>query len=249
VALLPQPAAVIAHAKKGSLKLGYAVVTQNHALTPSKNSSSEKAQFSVHLSNSALTEFESLRDGRNFELELALDALAVISNSEEPVSLTRDTYPFPISHEDWANVLQQVGYCETLVTELRIPTSGPDSTASGRKRLGAAVAARNNGSYAEAMRICRISLDELKQAGFAGKAPQDIAEFLQQNAGTMSQAERFAALQVALKLFLSPASHANAPDEEYSREDAELAIAMVAAMLRLAPQHGTEANFAYEPNK
>lgn len=36
--------------------------------------------------------------------------------------------------------------------------------------------------------------------------------------------------------FLSPAHHDGVPDEEFSREDADLAIAMTAALLRLAPR-------------
>jgi hypothetical protein len=103
-----------------------------------------------------------------------------------------------------------------------------------------AVHARNDGSYAEAMRRCRIALDELKTAGFAGKSPADVARFLQDKAGTMSQHERLSALRLALQLFLSPTHHANAPEDHYTREDAELAIAMTAALLRLAPQWGPE---------
>lgn len=131
-------------------------------------------------------------------------------------------------------------YCDTLVTELRLPTSGPESTARDRQRLAQAVIARNDGGYAEAMRRCRIALDELKSSGFGGKGPTEVARFLQDKAGTMSQSERLSALQLALQLFLSPTHHANAPEEHYTREDAELAIAMTAALLRLAPAIATE---------
>jgi hypothetical protein len=85
------------------------------------------------------------------------------------------------------------------------------------------------------MRGCRLALDELENAGFGGKAPHDVVHFLAERARTLSGSERFSALKVALQVFLSPAHHANAPDEHYSREDAELAIAMTAALLRLAP--------------
>jgi hypothetical protein len=56
----------------------------------------------------------------------------------------------------------------------------------------------------------------------------------------MSQVERFSALQLALQVFLSPTHHANAPEEHYTREHAELAIAMTAALLRLAPTTAAE---------
>ena len=126
---------------------------------------------------------------------------------------TTDTYAFKVSREQWVALLGSVGYCDTLVTELRLPTSGPESTARGRQRLAQAVSARNDGSYAETMRRCRIALDELRNAGFGGKAPTEIARFLQEKAGTMSPSERFSALQLALRLFLSPTHHANASEE------------------------------------
>lgn len=60
------------------------------------------------------------------------------------------------------------------------------------------------------------------------------------HARSLSQAERFSALQTAMQLFLSPAHHDGTPDEEFSREDADLAIAMTAALVRLAPRWCSE---------
>jgi hypothetical protein len=54
------------------------------------------------------------------------------------------------------------------------------------------------------------------------------------------KSERFSALQIAMQLFLSPAHHDSVPDEEFSREDADLAIAITAALLRLAPRWGAQ---------
>jgi hypothetical protein len=56
--------------------------------------------------------------------------------------------------------------------------------------------------------------------------------------GTVSRGE------IAMQLFLSPAHHDGVPDEEFSREDADLAIAMTAALLRLAPRWGADSTEA-----
>ncbi|MDX2054767.1 MAG: hypothetical protein SFV15_20360 [Polyangiaceae bacterium] len=243
VSLVPQPSEVTARTDRGELSLGFAIPAPASVLTPAEHSSTGIIRFTLSLSTLALVELEATRNGGALTLIMQLVAHPLfITRSQEyspgiNIYPTSVSFPFKVPKEEWIALLKSVGYCDTLVTELRLPTSGPESTAKGRKRLAHAVSARNDGSYAEAMRRCRTALDELKNAGFGGKAPADVAKFLQEKAGTMLPVERFSVLQVALQLFLSPAHHANAPDEHYTREDAELAIAMTAALLRLAPQH------------
>jgi hypothetical protein len=103
------------------------------------------------------------------------------------------------------------------------------------------------------MQECRIALEALKTGGVGGRAPAEIAQFLQKNARNLALAERFSVLQVAMQLFLSPAHHDGVPDEEFSRQDADLAIAMTVALLRLAPRWGTESDesgaYGKEPSR
>ncbi|RYZ43918.1 MAG: hypothetical protein EOO71_01365 [Myxococcaceae bacterium] len=47
--------------------------------------------------------------------------------------------------------------------------------------------------------------------------------------------ERFSTLQLEFQMFLSTIHQANAPEEHYTREDADLLIAMTPATLRFAP--------------
>lgn len=243
VSLVAQPSDVTARVERGEIRLGFATPAPNSAIIPPGHSSTVTIRFTLQLSTRALTALEAIRNGGTLELVMTLVAHPVFV-SQLPgyapgvtIRPTSENYVVKVPKEQWIAVLKNVGYCDTLITELRLLTSGPDAAVQGRQRLVQAVAARNDGSYAEAMRRCRIALDELKKAGFGGKAPQDVARFFQENAGAMSQAERFSALQTSLQLFLSPTHHANAPEEHYSREDAELAIAMTAALLKLAPQH------------
>jgi len=243
VSLVPQPAEITARTQNGELKLGYATPAPGAVLTPPSHSSTNTLRFTLSLSTAALSALEVLRSGGNLEFVTILAAHPFLlfrqPDCAPGIDLrpTTTNYTFPVPKEHWLSLLRTVGFCDTLIAELRLPTAGPDSTAGGRRRLVDAVRARDEGSYAEVLRRCRIALDELKNAGFGGKAPGEVAKFLQDRAGSLSQSERFSALQLALQLFLSPAHHANAPEEHYSRADAELAIAMTATLLRLAPQH------------
>lgn len=246
ISLIPQPSELSARTGRGELRLGFALPEPGSVITPPSHSSTSSVRFTLSLATPALVALEDARNGGALELVMALVAhpFLVAQSQDHPPGInmrpTSDNYAFKVPQEQWLALLKSVGYCNTLVTELRLPTSGPEATAKGRERLAQAVSARNDGGYAEAMRRCRIALDELKNAGFAGKAPAEVARFLQDKAGTMTQAERFSALQLALQLFLSPTHHANAPEEHYTRADAELAIAMTAALLRLAPAHAGE---------
>lgn len=246
VSLVPQPSEVTARAGRREVRLGFALPNPANVIVPASHSATGSVRFTLSLTTPALGALEAARDGGSLELVMALIAhpffIAHYPESAPGVDVRPaiDTYKFKAPKEQWLALLESVGYCDTLITELRLPSSGPEATAQGRQRLAQAVQARNDGGYAEAMRRCRIALDELKAAGFAGKAPADVARFLQDKAGTMSQGERFSVLRLALQLFLSPTHHANAPEEHYTREDAELAIAMTASLLRLAPQGGTE---------
>jgi hypothetical protein len=243
LSLVVQPCEVTARTRRGELKLGIAIPTPTNVIVPPSHSSTTTIGFSLTLGASAVASLEASRDGRELELLMPLVAnpIYLLPDRRVPdyvpgidVRPTRVDYAFKVPRDQWIAALVSSGYCETLVTELRLPSSGPEPLSPGRQRLSDAVKARNDGGYAEAMRRCRIALDEVQKTGFGGKAPAEVAQFLQERAGTMSQSERLSALRVALQLFLSPAHHANAPDEHYTREDAELAIALTAALLRLA---------------
>lgn len=242
VSLVPQPAEVVATTTRGNLSMGIAHPSPDKVLAPGGCTVNETIRYNLPLSMTALAELESARDGGPLGLTIGLVAHPHFIRREPGHSEGIWVYPareqltIRVPKEDWVAMLRDVSYCDTLITELKLPTDGPESTAPGRQRLVRAVDARNEGSYMEAMSRCRIALDEIKKAGFGGKAPQQVVKFLQEKAGTLSHSERLTALQVALQLFLSPAHHANALEEHYTREDAELAIAMTAAILRLAPQ-------------
>lgn len=246
LSLVPQPSEVTARAGRGELRLGFALPTPASVLSPPSHSSTGSVRFTLSLTASALVALETARDGGPLELVMTLTAYPFVIAQYQGYAPgigsqpTVDTYAFKVPKEQWLAVLKSVGYCDSILTELRLVASGPESTRVGRQRVVNAVNARNDGRYRNTVQECRVALDALKTAGFGGRAPDDVAQFLQKNARNLSQAERFSALQIAMQLFLSPAHHDGVPDEEFSREDADLAIAMTAALLRLAPRWGAE---------
>lgn len=247
LSLVPQPSEVTARAGRGELRLGFALPTPASVLSPASHSSTGSVRFTLSLTASALVALEAARDGGPLELVMTLTAYPFVITQYEGyapgvgIQPTFDTYAFKVPKEQWLAVLKSVGYCDSILTELRLPTKGPESTTVGRQTVVNAGNARNDGRYRNTVQECRIALDALKTAGFGGRAPDEVAQFLQKNARNLSQAERFSALQIAMQLFLSPAHHDGVPDEEFSREDADLAIAMTAALLRLAPRWGADA--------
>lgn len=246
VSLVPQPSEVTARVADSELRLGFGLPNPEDVIVPPRHSATGRVRFTLRLSTQALVELETARDGGPLELAMTLIAhpffIAHYSGCAPGVDVrpAMDTYSFKVPKEQWLAVLEGVGYCETLLTELRLPTTGPESTSAGRQRVAKAVHARNEGRYRSTVQECRIALDALETGGFAGRAPDEVARFLQKNARSLSQAERFSALHVAMRLFLSPAHHDGVPDEEFSREDADLAIAVTAALLRLAPRWGKD---------
>jgi hypothetical protein len=249
ISLVPQPSEVKARVARGELSLGFAIPNPAQVLVPPRHSSASSVRFTLSLSLAALTTLETTRDGGPIDLVMSLVAhpFGLMENPNDAPGIyvvpvgQQFPFQFQVPKEQWLAVLKSVGYCDTILTELPLQTNGPESTSVGRQRVVNAINARNDGRYRNTVQECRIALDALRTAGFGGRAPDEVAQFLQKNARKLSQAERFSALQIAMQLFLSPAHHDGVPDEEFSREDADLAIAMTAALLRLAPRWGPDA--------
>jgi hypothetical protein len=246
LSLVPQPSEVTARFARSELNLGVALPNPTCVVSPPSHPSTGHVHFTLSLTTAALVDLEVARDGGSIALFMTLVAHPLRLAQHQGYAPGIEVVPtveqraFEVPKEQWLRVLKSVGYCDSILTELRLPTSGPESTSVGRQRVVNAVNARNDGRYRNTVQECRIALDALKTAGFGGRAPDEVARFLQKNARNLSHAERFSALQIAMQLFLSPAHHDGVPDEEFSREDADLAIAMTAALLRLAPRWGAQ---------
>ena len=241
ISIVPQPSEVKASLNGRELALGFAIPAAASAFQPHDHAREQQVRLTLPLTSHALSALEAARDGGPLRLSIMMVAHAVSLATYPNFPPGVDTaflsvnYSFDVPRDEWVAMLESVGYAEVLVTELRLPPDGVESTALSRKRLAQAAKARHLGSYGEVMRHCRMAIDELRKLGFGGKGPVDVVRFLQDKAGTMSPVERISVLQTAAQLFLSPAHHANEAEDSYSREDADLSIAMTAALLRLWP--------------
>ncbi len=137
-------------------------------------------------------------------------------------------------------MLKSVGYCDSILTELRLPPATLD--AGGHLARG--VAARNEGRHSDASAACRIAVERLDGAPKGGSG--ELERIVKAKRTDLSERDRFVLLRSATHIFASPAHHGAT---HHQREDADLAIAMTAALLRLAPRWGAEQTEGAEGEK
>ncbi|MCA9576647.1 MAG: hypothetical protein R3B40_24855 [Polyangiales bacterium] len=123
-----------------------------------------------------------------------------------------------------------------FLTELRFPPGTGDPGG----HLARAVAARNEGRYSDAIAACRTAVERMDGAPKEGSG--ELERIVKAKRIDLTERERFVMLRSATHIFASPAHHGATHHE---REDADLAISMTAALLRLAPRWGTQDT---EPN-
>lgn len=169
--LVPRTALVTAETRQGALLLGIATPRPEHVVTPMKHSSTSTLQYTIALSMAALAELESARNGAPLKLAMNLVAHPILAarRADVPIYPTSMPFSFKVPPDEWLAVLDSAGFAETLITELQLPTAGPPATTAGRARFAQAIVARNNGAYAEVMRRCRITLNELGKLGLGGR--------------------------------------------------------------------------------
>lgn len=232
LSLILHPADVVARIKRTELRLGLAHPNPIGVLTPFAEATLQHVRYVLPITSTALNAVESARDGRELELLIDVGAHPLLEGEEARSTQTRHSTWVP--RDEWLDALRSCGLSDTVVVELPMPKQGPSSTAAARQRLLRAVEARDAGSHAEAVARCRLALDELENVGMRGKAPKEVAQFLLEYAGKLTQRERFGALQAVANLLLSPAHHAKVPEEDWAREDADLAIVITAAITKMA---------------
>ena len=127
-------------------------------------------------------------------------------------------------------VLNQMGYRQSMLIE--IPVMDDNKKSAGH--LAAAEKAMRLGHYREAVGSCRDVLEAMSLS--LGEQDDNDPEFsaLFANTRTKDKPARLRVLRRALKIMTHPARHVDdvAVRFDWDREDAESAIAMMAAMLR-----------------
>jgi hypothetical protein len=130
ISLVPQPSEVKARFARDELNLGFALPNPAQVIVPPRHSSTSSVRFTLSLSTAALVALETARDGRSIELVMTLVAhpFAVGQNPGDAPGIhivpVGQQYPFQfqVPKEQWLAVLKSVGYCDSILTELRLPT-------------------------------------------------------------------------------------------------------------------------------
>ncbi len=239
ISLVPQPSEIRARVTRGELNLGFAIPNPAQVIVPPRHSSSSIVRFTLSLSTAGLVALETTRDGGSVDLVMTLVAhpfgLTVNPGDAPGIFVVpvghQSPFQFQVPKEQWLAVLKSVGYCDSILTELRFPPGTGDPGG----HLARGVAARNEGRYSDAIAACRIAVERLDYAPKEGSG--ELERIVKAKRIDLSERERFVMLRSATHIFASPAHHGATHHE---REDADLAIAMTAAFLRLAPRWRTE---------
>lgn len=232
VYLVPQLSEVTARLARGELSLGFAQPNPTCIVSPASCSSTGQVQYSLALTTAALVALETARDGGPiaFFMSLVAHPARISQHQGYPASIevasTIHQRLFDVPKEQWLTVLKSVGYCDAILTELKLPTAGASA-----EHLARAVAARNEGRYSDAIAACRNALEHPKRPN------GEFDRIVNASRTALTDHERFLYLRTVTQIFASPASHGATHHE---REDAELVIAMTSALVRLAPRWNAE---------
>ena len=199
----------------------------------------EEISFAAELDRAKLDALEEIRKAGHITLNFHL--LADVKTAEK-IDVGEATVSSRVVSAAWTEILEQMGYQETLVIEVPLPTSvreGPIREAC--QHLRSAQRAFQDGKYREAIGQCRDVLDSLDRArGDATPEGDDSAKARAGPAPTnqkqMSKDERFDGIGRALKTVSNLARHADdiASRTVWTRTDAHCHLAAVAAILRRA---------------
>lgn len=216
-------------------KLGTAPARPGLRFRPPSHSDSQTVAFALPFASKQVEALEDFRNGEPLRLELTAHAMFYVAGAFAGRGRLVET--FTVSRDDWSAVLQAIGYSKHVTVDVPIPSATPAGLAEASARLEDALAARQDGRHGDAVAKARVAIEAIEKAGFGGKAPSDVVTFIKENAKRLSMTERYAAVQAALELFLSPAHHAGTDPDDYTRADSTFAVGVSAAILSLAPRY------------
>ena len=193
-----------------------------------------------HVGIQALRAVEDMRDGAGITLEIwvhagAIGVARIDFSTGRPFDVPTLFEPNitcnliqKVSPDEWRSAVHPVLGERVIPLEVVVPT-GSDSA----EALQRALDHREGGRHDDAVAAVRVALDEIGLAGFGGRAPKDVINFIKHQASQLTMAERLAAVRAALELFCSPPHHGG-QTESLTKEDSRFAIAVGAALLKLA---------------
>jgi hypothetical protein len=175
---------------------------------------------------------EEWRDGRDLDVKIL-----IYGYGQKGSVATWDyfnDYSSTIPRSKWLDMLAQAHLQDKVL--LAVPVAGEGRLTEAGKYLRSAIEHHARGEYSAAGQTCRKALEEIGTAGFGLKAPKEVRDFVHHtDPKSYTLEQRVAIIVMAAKMLYNSASHAGEEERDWRRVDADLAMAVTAALLRSAP--------------
>jgi hypothetical protein len=213
------------------------------ACDPYKPDSRDVA-FSRCVSPVEMAAIEKWRDGR--DLSVTVNVCGFGSRGTFVTWRYFDEFTGKIPRSEWSDMLAAARFLDHV--HLAVPATADRRVSEGTKYLREALDQHVRGDYASVAQTCRKAVEEIGTAGFGQRTPKEVTDFW----GTRQQREqyplgdRIAIVLQAAKQLLHASAHAGPAERDWQRADADLALAITAALLQVAPSRltNTEAGLA-----
>jgi len=213
------------------------------AYDPYKPDSRDVA-FSRCVSPVEVAAIEKWRDGRDLSVTVNVDGFG--SRGTFVTWRYFDEFNGRIPRSEWSDMLAAAHFLDSV--HLAVPATGDRRVSEGTKYLREALGQHVRGDYASVAQTCRKAVEEIGTAGFGQRTPKEVAEFWgnRQEREKYTIGDRTAIILQAAKLLLHAGAHAGPEERNWQRADADLALAITAALLQVAPSRlpNTEAGLA-----
>jgi hypothetical protein len=179
-----------------------------------------------------ISAIEEMRAGRDLKLHVIVTGFGK-RGLETTWGYFRE-YEATIPRSKWMDLLAGARFLDHV--HVAVSAKGSRRVEQGAKYLRAALDHHARGDYAEVAQTCRKAIEEIGKAGFGKKPPDEVKRFIEhQSPRLYTIEERTAVVRMAALLLLHSGSHAGEEERRWQREDSELALALAAALLQVAP--------------
>jgi hypothetical protein len=209
----------------GQLRIGSLVESSPPILLRTEShSQAQSFSLDVPIDRSILHAIEDHRSGGDLRLKLWMTLVAL--QDGQLVSIT-DGEEWPLSKGVWVELLNVLGYSQTIILEIALSTSNPRMQRAAQS-LTLAQNALHNGDYRDAVGRCREVLEAIAHA--VGGDENSVSF---DNSRKHSKDQRLLLIRRAVRSLPHAAKHLLPEEKEiqWQRADAQMLITMTASVL------------------
>lgn len=206
-----------------------------HSIRPAfhaHKSDSTMVPFMRRFSELEITAIEEWRAGQDLKLQVNIAGFGK-QGPQTTWSYFRQ-HDTTVPRSKWMDMLAGVRFQDKV--HVAVSARGDRRTEEGAKYLRTAIDHHARADYSNVAQTCRKAIEEIGTAGFGRKPPKEVKDFmLHQDPRKYTLEDRAAIVKMAAVLLMHAGAHAGEDERRWQRADAELALAMTAGLLRVAP--------------